>query len=122
MGMSKTLQFSWKQRPYFVPVTPGIWVASKGGVACWGDFQLRIRSGWHTDLTSTPRWLEWLIPPDGSHAYAAALHDVALEKGWPRDLARGLMVAALRRDKRTVHLSRRMFMGIGVWAYDRWKG
>ena len=121
MGMSTTRPFYWKARPFFVPTTPGIWVAAKGGIAVWGETRIRIKSGWCTDLTSTPKWLEWLVPPDGSHAYAAALHDVALERDWPRDTARGLMVAALLHDRDTVHWTRRVLMTAGVWAYDRWK-
>lgn len=38
-------------------------------------FVIRVDAGFETDLTSVPRWLQWLLPPDGPYAYASVLHD-----------------------------------------------
>ena len=38
-------------------------------------FVITIPKGYLTDLTSVPRYLQWLLPPDGKYSHAAIVHD-----------------------------------------------
>jgi hypothetical protein len=113
-------EFRWVTRPAFAKVGKDRWVVSRAGEFKWHGVGFRIDEGWRTDLASSPKLFRWLVPRDGAHAFAAALHDVALEAGWDRDEARELMVEGLCEDRDTISVWRRLAMIVGVWAYDRW--
>lgn len=44
-------------------------------------FGVVIKKGSVTDLTSSPRWLWWLIPPHGDSKRASILHDYMIRDG-----------------------------------------
>lgn len=112
--------FKWNPRPKIKRISKTRWEVTELGEADWGGYKVVIPVGWDTDLATVPNILQWLVPRDGSHGYAAMVHDRLLESGYKRSIARKWMREALRHDHKQISWWRIKAMYGGVWFYDLW--
>lgn len=70
-------------------------ICTKAGTVILGELKVDFPVGWRTDLTSTPRWLYWLVPQVGAHNPAVLIHDRLLDLGYDRATARRWLVEQL---------------------------
>jgi hypothetical protein len=112
----------WSEEPVFELVNSdrnfNSFVCSKpGSVRLKGVGVIEFHVGWPTDVTSSPWYVQWLIPQLGPHAPAAVLHDRLIGLGFPTAVARKWMHLQLKQLPK-VKWWRRMAMVTGVWLWN----
>lgn len=65
------------------------------------EFQLIITKGSINDLTSSPKWLWWVIPPHGDSKKASIVHDFLMRSGkYSKAYADAVFYVLLKKDVR----------------------
>lgn len=63
------------------------------------EFSIIVTKGSINDLTSSPRWLWWLIPPHGCSKKASIVHDFLIRSGkYANAYAHGVFYVLLMKD------------------------
>ncbi len=92
----------------------------------YGAHSFTVPAGFHTDLSSIPRWARSVIPQVGRQNRASVCHDWAYEDGVPgmtRREADRMFLAIMKLDgvnwlRRTVMYTAVRAAGRGLWGKD----
>jgi hypothetical protein len=84
------------------------------------QFDIVVKKGSITNLTSPPRWLWWLIPPHGDSKFASIVHDYLIRSGYNQIYADTVFLFLLRTSVATwqAHI---MYFGITLFPRLRAK-
>lgn len=62
------------------------------------EFNVTLKKGTETDLASIPRFLWWLIPPNGSAKRSSIVHDCLIREGFDKDYSDAVYFYYLTKD------------------------
>ena len=77
----------------------------------------KVPMNFYTDFASVPKWLHWLIKPQGRHSRPSVLHDYLYSlKHFKRYKADIIFYKAMKDDKVKFHYRAIMFLGVFLFG------